>query len=170
MPGVCVCCGANGCTLYPKQKHPSWRHRASPASPAQRAMECHCTSCTADRLHRVCNHKTCFTPNHAGTPLEAAMTRDRLHADSAGTNCACTISVGELFVVAASGNHPLLDRVTALVPWLISGVHPTPFLTASCTLGYSVFQKEQWLLSSVPSHLGQWLLSNAPSQLGQWLL
>ena len=35
-------------------------------------------------------------------------------------------------VVAASGNHSLLDGVTALVPWLISycsrDLYPTPFL------------------------------------------
>ena len=49
----------------------------------------------------------------AATPSEAAITR----------------SVGQPLVVAASGNHPLLDCVTALIPWLISSssLHPLHF-------------------------------------------
>ena len=35
--------------------------------------------------------------------------------------------VGQSFIIAASGNHPLLDGVAAFVPWLISSFpHPHP--------------------------------------------
>ena len=46
--------------------------------------------------------------------------------------------VGQPLIIAASRNHPLLDTVTALLPWLISSssLHPTPFLLCdhACTL------------------------------------
>ena len=40
------------------------------------------------------------------------------------------VYISQAPIVATFGNHPLIDDVAAIVPWLISSssLHPTPFL------------------------------------------